>query len=246
MKAETQNSQIDSEHIVFIHIPKAAGTSANHFFQNAYGKDKVGWLGMNFNAEQLQKSNIQSLAEFKVIGGHFPYSTAATFPWRNTYIAVLRDPISRAISLYRYIQRIETHPLHNTANSVNMLEMLSSTPQFRVQVSNLQANWLSSAEAARGGKGTSETALENIHYNKFFVSTIASVNLLFEKIKEKLSLPADLSYGKQNTSPELIDRDPLWEDKSLVSLLKEINNEDTKLFNHIESLPNQILLTIRP
>ncbi|MBB4003061.1 sulfotransferase family 2 domain-containing protein [Aurantimonas endophytica] len=92
------------EKVVYLHIPKTAGTSINFYLRSIVGSDKVGWLGKEISLEDL--SNQEKIEPFKVIGGHFNIEQAREIQFPVVYVSTLREPISRALSYYRYIMKI--------------------------------------------------------------------------------------------------------------------------------------------
>lgn len=85
--------------VVFLHVPKTAGTSL------------AGMLAANFAPErvcraephgELKGRTAHELGEFDFIYGHFDWSDLEAIPGPKQIVSVLRDPIQRSLSLYWY------------------------------------------------------------------------------------------------------------------------------------------------
>ena len=90
--------------LVYTHIPKAAGTSVNHYFRHLLGRENVGWLDIDFSREDLKSGN--GFDRYKVIGGHFTRTEAAPIPGPAIYLASLRDPVERIVSHHGYTLKL--------------------------------------------------------------------------------------------------------------------------------------------
>lgn len=221
--------------VIFLHIPKATGTSARIFFMDLFGKDNVSWLGVDFSMEELLEGSA-SLLSNKVVGGHFSYSLSKSIPgYNNLYVSVVREPISRVISLYRYIQRIESHHLHEEAQSKTMLEMIETCAEFRNHVSNFQVQYISDISSIRSKEATFMHAVKNIESSLFYLSSLRNVTGLFQILQKRLAPGTEeLVYGSHNISPNPIEKDNLWNDKELMKKLKELNKEDIEFYKWVD------------
>ena len=62
--------------LVFLHIPKTAGTSQHQLFNRFYGRDNVFWFGDSCPGN-IKRYPRKLIAESAVVGGHKPLSLAA-------------------------------------------------------------------------------------------------------------------------------------------------------------------------
>ena len=93
--------------VVFIHIPKAAGSSFTTFLQSHFPKNVS---LVNTYWEVLRKQPLTSLSQYRLITGHFGFNLTNTL--RAPFaITLLRDPVDRACSTYEYLRAYyERHP----------------------------------------------------------------------------------------------------------------------------------------
>ena len=85
--------------ILFLHLPKTAGTSLRHALQEAYGAEAV---SPHVNACFLQNSNLELLNRFTFICGHLSFSDAHRLFPDAAIMTVVRNPIERCLSWYWY------------------------------------------------------------------------------------------------------------------------------------------------
>ena len=102
--------------LVFVHIPKAAGTSLKALITKIYqGRPVVLFTSGDGLLDRFRNLPPQRRAQCAVLGGHAPFGLHSAFDATNTnpaVITVLRDPVARVVSLYRYVFREPAHPEH--------------------------------------------------------------------------------------------------------------------------------------
>jgi len=119
------NAKIESQRIIFMHIQKTAGSSFRVFFErftnNIY----------TFHAEE----NPCPAEKACFINGHFGFSFMKNTTYDHSF-TILRDPIERIISLYRYgSSEISSWAISDPARSLNFLEWISTdNPDVRCQI----------------------------------------------------------------------------------------------------------------
>lgn len=100
--------------VLFLHLPKTAGTTLNSIIDAQYPAAAIHSLGADTHAAVAAFEALPAAerAGFKIIRGHFPYGFHAAVPGSTTYFTLLRDPVARVISYYNYIRRTPPHYLH--------------------------------------------------------------------------------------------------------------------------------------
>lgn len=94
---------------VFVHIPKAAGTSLIRLLNEVF----PGEVSAPFPDVDLCRDAeaLRLLSGYRLVNGHISgRDVARCFPDRGCF-TVLRDPIERCLSAYAYFRRLRHHPL---------------------------------------------------------------------------------------------------------------------------------------
>jgi hypothetical protein len=133
--SELKQRRYSDASIIFLHIPKAAGSTLNTIIDRQYGKESIFSI-YGFERSEREAKSIEQFkalpemrrSKVKLLRGHIGFGLHEYLPQPSTYITLLRDPIDRVISLYRYILRRPEHPLYNPikTNNLSLEEFVSS------------------------------------------------------------------------------------------------------------------------
>lgn len=93
---------------VFVHIPKTAGTSLNVLLSAAFPGDRISPPQTTL---ALLQHEAYDLDRHELITGHLSWSDLARHFPRRRLFTVLREPVSRCLSLYGFLRSHVTHPL---------------------------------------------------------------------------------------------------------------------------------------
>lgn len=84
--------------ICFIHVPKTAGSSIKEFFSNLYGD--FGFPG--FTTLDYDHYSQDEIRDYLCYSGHCYWSDYNRLPSDTKIFTILRNPVSRVVSLYQY------------------------------------------------------------------------------------------------------------------------------------------------
>ncbi len=101
--------------LVFLHIPKTAGTTLNRIIEWQYNPLSIFTLDpyrFRATAERFKTLSEARRRRFQVVRGHLYYGLHEFLPQGATYITMLREPVARFLSSYYFILRRPLHPLH--------------------------------------------------------------------------------------------------------------------------------------
>lgn len=102
--------------LVFVHVPKAAGTSLKDIIGRVYaGRPVLYFLPRTGALERFRALPAAARGRCAVLAGHEPFGFHDAFDGcgvRPAVITVLRDPVARVLSLFGYIHREPDHPEH--------------------------------------------------------------------------------------------------------------------------------------
>ncbi len=100
--------------VIFLHIPKTAGTTLNQILQRQYPRQTAFFMGANAQAsiDQYKDLDTERKSDIRLIAGHMSFGFHRFVPNPALYFTFLRDPIKRVLSFYRYVMNSEQHYLN--------------------------------------------------------------------------------------------------------------------------------------
>jgi Domain of unknown function (DUF4118)/Sulfotransferase family len=102
-----------SEAVLFMHIPKTAGTAFREAIVGNYRPSQVAYLYPDppgFLPGEFGSLPLEQRARFRLVLGHYHYGVHRFLPQKSTYISIVRDPVRRVISHFRYLIEPEKGP----------------------------------------------------------------------------------------------------------------------------------------
>ena len=103
------------ESVIFIHVPKAAGTTLNRLIEWEYPLLEIYSVDPYFfrwSSAHLWRLPKRRLKRFRVFKGHMMFGLHEILPQPATYITILRDPIDRVMSAFYFMRGYKLHPLY--------------------------------------------------------------------------------------------------------------------------------------
>lgn len=179
--------------VIFLHIPKTAGTTLYHLLERQYPPGHFHIIAdVTHHLSDFQALPPEQKAPIRVVGGHFSFGIHQHLPQSATYFTILRQPRDLVISYFYYIRSEVSHPHFHLAKSMSLPEFLES--RIDQTMSNIQTRML----AGMSGYGDYhectpadlETAKENLRQHFTVVG-------LTERFDETLLL-LQKAYGWQN------------------------------------------------
>tara|TARA_Y100001933_G_scaffold168358_1_gene166600 strand:+ start:68 stop:793 length:726 start_codon:yes stop_codon:yes gene_type:complete len=147
--------------IVFLHLPKTAGTTLKAIIEDVYTPGKV----LNLRVAQGGVRRLFTMppaerARFDVVAGHLDWRVTRLLPGARV-ITVLRDPVDRFLSWFYYALRNENAPLHAELNELGgdvgrAVESGRYAPQYNIMTEMLRD------QAAAGPDAALESAKRNL------------------------------------------------------------------------------------
>src|SRR6266567_9211476 len=133
--------------VVYVHIPRTAGTTIGTVFANAYSDGGVLKAGNTFRSPQKTLARVRTLSalveeEVRVVAGSVPYGALRThLPKGSRYVTLLREPVDRTLSHYYSL----TSP--GSSTEISLEQMLESDLYL---LDNLATRMLSGQESPYG------------------------------------------------------------------------------------------------
>ena len=176
---------MDREALIFLHIPKTAGTTLNRIIERQYSPFAIFTINpyrITASVERLKRLPEGRRRRLRLVRGHLFYGVHEFLPQGATYVTMLREPVARVLSAYYFILRRPLHPLHRKLKRerLGVEDCLRLFPHRQ----NLQCRLLAGAEdPATGDERLLDIAKENLA--KSF-----SVVGISERFEESLMLMA--------------------------------------------------------
>ncbi len=113
---------IQNRTVIFLHIPKTAGTTLETVLARQYRSRETFYVNgaQDVREERYRQLHESERARIRLIKGHMFFGIHAHVPNAYTYITVLRNPIDRVISHYYYVRSKPSHPFYQIVHERNM------------------------------------------------------------------------------------------------------------------------------
>jgi len=225
MSAESKSAQTSvapQADVLFVHIPKTGGMSLYNSMARWFGAEaslRYPRSTDEFKQKFLQLSD-EELHRIRLICGHFdlPFWLQRKLGDRFV-ISLVREPVERVLSTYRYAKSWTQHPRHGLVGEMSVAEYVDSQVSDPTR-HNGQCRRLCGAGDFHAAR---EMALRHIDV----LGALELIGMLSRAIGDRLGVPLDIR--SDNLSP---DPRPKREDldASLLAKLQSCNTEDYKLW----------------
>jgi hypothetical protein len=131
--------------LIFLHVPKAAGTTFRAILERQYGRDSMLNLPVYGRSldEHLSDIDPAARARYRAVVGHAPFGIGRHFEGETQYVTILRDPVERTVSRYYHIlRRGPRWPIYTTITEANMSLLDFALGDPDIQVDNGQTRQL--------------------------------------------------------------------------------------------------------
>ncbi len=220
--------------VVFIHIPKTAGTTLSDVLKHQYRKKNT--LIIHGNIEEKE-------AEFKekyyadrnqiyLIKGHMTFGVHQFLDCHCKYITFVRNPIDRILSVYYYLSKNQRHPQYHLVKGKTLEEFVSSNTAHHNGQTRFIAGRYDPRERWQPAN-LLDRAKKNLQENFVIVGLTERFDETLIVLKRKLEWSNMPFYVKQNKSNK-----PATETiaKSTLTLIKNRNSLDVELYRYAKEI----------
>lgn len=209
--------------LIYLHLPKAAGTTLRLIIEREYGLDKIFQInGLHSNEDVMKDLHAwPNFNDIELISGHQYFGIHKYLYKECKYITMMRDPIERVISSYCHIVRPKDRSMETLKDFAN-----------HWQGNNLQTKLIA------GGDSNLNEAIENIEKYFIFVGVSEMFDQSILLMQQKLSWKTPY-YVIENPSHNRMTADSL--DDDIINIIKEANQLDMQLYEYAkENIFSQI------
>jgi tetratricopeptide (TPR) repeat protein len=105
----------DSKPLVFVHIPKTAGTTVNDSLAQSFMKEEIYSIKRDWKKSVDQLNSLDDGVK-KYVHGHIPLSVLNQITGKFDVVTLLRNPVELVVSTFMHIKRSPQHPLYSQLN----------------------------------------------------------------------------------------------------------------------------------
>jgi hypothetical protein len=228
----------DHEVVLFLHIPKAGGTTLYKILGRNYSRAET----LTLRGDQSQIARFKALpdakrGQYRLIQGHWHFGLHHFIPRPSKYITFLRCPIERVFSFFYYARTTPDHYLYPrlTTDRLDLRTLLAR--EMTVELRNHQTRLLAGDEWKDPQRVVTDAALEQA---KAHLRTHFRVVGLLEEFDASLLLLSrafgwDLPlYVKKNVTKKKPAETSL--DAGTRKLIENANSLDIELYEYARSL----------
>ena len=217
--------------LVFLHVPKTGGkTVDSSLILNFPESERIHLDTLDKRLDETMNSiPLERRSHARLVWGHIPYGVHLYMPQRCEYFTILREPIARVVSVYKYILRARDHVLHDRVATEGIpLEEYLESGMDEGQTENSQTRQLSGRQFGVLDRAALVEAKHNLE-----ASLVVGLTERFEEtfvlLRRTLGLRMPF-YITRNVSP------PYEASDRAVELARERNELDLELYRFAREL----------
>ncbi len=177
-----------NEALIFLHVPKSAGTTVNRLIEGEYPLFKIFSVDPVFSkwsCDHLWNLSSKRLARFRVFKGHMLFGLHKILPQSATYFAVFRDPIDRVLSAFYFMRNYVLHPNYwrFKRDEWELEDFVRNSPRDNVQtkiVAGASYEEPCTAEIFERAKGNLRQHFSVVGLSERFEESLALMKLRFD------------------------------------------------------------------
>jgi hypothetical protein len=227
-----------NETLIFLHIPKAGGSTISKILEQQYSRAET----LTLDDRERQIAQLKALpaaqrGQYRLIQGHLFFGLHRFIPRASTYITFLRRPVERVLSFYYYARSTPDHYLYPlvTAGRLDLKTLLAR--EVTLELRNEQTRLLAGDEWEDPQRIVTRAALElakanlRTHFRVVGLLEEFDASLLLLRRAFDWHLPF---YVKENVTKEKPDNTSL--DAETHRLVEDANSLDLELYEYARSL----------
>ena len=237
-----------SQTLIFLHIPKTAGTTLHQIMDRHYSLDQIFWVHATQVAESITAfKNLpeEKRQQFQLIKGHMGFGLHQYVSQPCTYFTLLRDPVKRIISHYYHVLRTPNHYLHPIVTEKQMDLKTFVSSGISLELDNGQTRLIAATngdedESIEFGCATPElldTAKQHLLNHFSVVGTMEEFDQTLLLLQKKLGWK-NIYYARKNTGKNKTTKKSEVSSDTLAAI-QEQNALDIELYQFAKKLLQQ-------
>jgi hypothetical protein len=222
--------------VVFLHIPRTGGQTLYAVLARQYPYSRTIAITGPLAPSIPLPEDANSIRPV-LIRGHMPYGVHQQLEIEPLYITVLRNPIDRVISTYRFARRFPDHPLHRQLHEsrMSLVDFVRSDISSH-EVNNAQTRQLAGDVSGVPDRLTLDRAKANLRsFAAFGLTERFDETLVFFRRRLRWRIPV---YVSKN-----VVGDPGHVDSWTWNTIEERNVLDIELFGFASALFDEFVRT---
>lgn len=223
---------------IFLHIPKAGGSTLRSVLKNQFQKKEIFEIRDRLNKKEKDFNKLLELSKNekfvkvnKLLIGHLFFGMHETLGIQAQYLTMLRDPIKRSISNYNYIISNPAHFQHHkiTSSKMSLYDFLRSSDGGN---DSNRMTLILSGDGMKGEKCSSESlkkAKNNLSSHFKWVGFTEYFDESLILLKKELNSTHSLTYYKKNITTKNLSKDNI--PSHVVDYATQQNKYDVELYN---------------
>jgi hypothetical protein len=231
---------------IFLHIPKAAGTTLGNIVRWNYNHGLVfRSIGLQEDEEYFRALSVEEKEKYSLIWGHFRFGIHQYLTKPYAYFTVLREPVDRILSLYYYIRRSPEHYLYHQVKGMDLKEFVSY--EHCSELADAQTRFLAGRIDAYPRNGIfSSCNLSDLEHAKYHLQRdIATFGVMEHFDESVLIMAKELGWRKiyydrkLNATTDRVLKPDISAD--VVSIIEERNRIDRDLYEYAQQKFSEII-----
>lgn len=221
--------------IIFLHIPKTAGTSLRNLFVDRYPARELAFM---YGEEKAFTDSAKNFPEAQITYGHLKYGVHEDMNAEARYYTILRRPVDRVVSFYNHMANYpQARYYEDIQRGLSLRDMVEG--QLTPELSNHMTRIISGAKGQEPSTDAGlELAISNIETHFDFVGITERLDESLMKLAELLGWQVLPTMPELNVTPKRQGVSELSREEE--DLILSVNQNDQKLYAYaVEQLEGQ-------